>query len=237
LAALGDRQRTVDGLNARVRATSWLGGERLRATVNLLAERDGHLRFEAEVALEGTVATLVTDGVSFALLDARRNELARGPACPANVASLIRIPLAPAEVAAVLLGDGRLPAPLDRSPPAVEWDAARSADVLAVRDLAGQTTRFVFHGSDGARDLIAVERSGPGGTRLWRTSYEDFELLGAVRLPRTIRFAEQNASFDDGVEIRFKDRSIGQAAARAAFTLSAPPGVAVKEIGCGRAGS
>ena len=96
-------------MSARVRATSWLGGERVRATVNMLVERDGHLRFEAEVSLQGTVATLATDGATFALLDARKNELSRGPACPANVASLIRIPLAPADVAAVLLGDARLP--------------------------------------------------------------------------------------------------------------------------------
>ena len=109
MAALAARQQAVAGMSARVRATSWLGGERVRATVNMLVERDGHLRFEAEVSLQGTVATLATDGATFALLDARKNELSRGPACPANVASLIRIPLAPAEVAAILLGDARLP--------------------------------------------------------------------------------------------------------------------------------
>ena len=92
-AALAARQQAVAGMSARVRATSWLGGERVRATVNMLVERDGHLRFEAEVSLQGTVATLATDGATFALLDARKNELSRGPACPANVASLIRIPL------------------------------------------------------------------------------------------------------------------------------------------------
>ena len=83
-AALAARQQAVAGMSARVRATSWLGGERVRATVNMLVERDGHLRFEAEVSLQGTVATLATDGATFALLDARKNELSRGPACPAN---------------------------------------------------------------------------------------------------------------------------------------------------------
>jgi hypothetical protein len=69
MASLTARQQAVAGMSARARATSWLGGERVRATVNMLVERDGHLRFEAEVSLQGTVATLATDGATFALLD------------------------------------------------------------------------------------------------------------------------------------------------------------------------
>src|SRR6478752_6158849 len=93
IAALAAQQAAVRGMSARARATSWLGGERVRATVNMLVERDGHLRFEAEISLQGTVAVLATDGTAFALYDAHRNEFSRGPACPANVASMIRIPL------------------------------------------------------------------------------------------------------------------------------------------------
>src|SRR5204862_6156102 len=113
IAALTAQQAAVHGMNARVRATSWLGGERVRATVNMLVERDGHLRFEAEISLQGTVATLATDGKTFELYDAHKNEFSRGPACPENVASLIRIPLAPADIAAVLLGDAPPPGPID----------------------------------------------------------------------------------------------------------------------------
>src|SRR5438552_11954045 len=100
-AALAARQRAITSMNARVRATSWLGGDRIRATVLMLVERSGRLRLEAEVSLQGTVAVLASDGQRFALLDMRKNELRRGPACPANIASLIRIPLSPAEVAAI----------------------------------------------------------------------------------------------------------------------------------------
>src|SRR5579863_2960205 len=177
-ASLRARQAAVAGMTARVRATSWLGGERVRATVNMLVERDGHLRFEAEVSLEGTVATLATDGASFALYDARKNELSRGPACPANVASLIRIPLAPAEVAAILLGDARL---LDAAsvdgPPLVGWDAHLGADALAVRDRAGGALQLFFEGEGAARELVAAARVGADGAPLWRTSYRDFETV------------------------------------------------------------
>jgi len=232
-AALAARQHAVAGMSARVRATSWLGGERVRATVNMLVERDGHLRFEAEVSLQGTVATLATDGATFALLDARKNELSRGPACPANVASLIRIPLAPAEVAAILLGDARLPEAADADgPPLVSWDAHLGADVLSVKDRAGGSLQLFFHGEGGARELVAVTRLGTSGAPVWRTSYRDFETVAGQRLPRTILFAERGASFDDGVEIRFKDRALDGSPPPGAFTLAPPPGVTVRDVGC-----
>jgi hypothetical protein len=231
MAVVAARQQAVAGMSARVRATSWLGGERVRATVNMLVERDGRLRFEAEVSLQGTVATLATDGTTFALLDARKNELSRGPACPANVASLIRIPLAPAEVAAILLGDARLPEAA--GPPLVGWDARLGADALAVRDGAGGALQLFFQGEGAARSLIAATRVGADGAPLWRTSYKDFETVAGQRLPRTILFAERNTSFDDGVEIRFKDRALDGTPPPGAFTLAPPPGVAVREVGCG----
>jgi len=237
------RQRAVRSLNGRARATSWLGGERVRATVNLLVERDGHLRFEAEVSLQGMVATLATDGVRFALLDARKNELSRGPACPANVASLVRIPLDPADVAAVLLGDVRLPAEAAQvggaqaqagSPvPRLDWDPGRGADLLGLRAPDGGELRLFFRGQGAERVLVGVVRIGADGGRRWQTSYEDFDAAGGASFPRLIRFAEGNGSFDDGVEIRFKDRTLNGPAPAEAFTLAAPPGMAVKEVGCG----
>jgi outer membrane lipoprotein-sorting protein len=235
LAGLRAHQAAVTSASARVRATSWLGGERVRATVNMLMVRDGHLRFEAEVSLQGTVATLATDGNTFALYDARRNELSRGPACPANVASLVRIPLAPADVAAVLLGDARLPAASPEGETAVAWDPSRGADTLVLRDPAGGDLHLFFRGQgdgQGARDLVAVVRTGRDGARLWQTAYEDFETVGGVRLPKLIRFAESNGSFDDGVEIRFKDRTLNAPPPAGAFTLAPPPGAQVRDVGC-----
>jgi hypothetical protein len=231
VAAMQARQTAVPGMNARVRATSWLSGERVRATVNMLAERDGRLRFEAEVSLQGTVATLVTETGHFALLDARKNELSRGPACPANVASLIRIPLAPEEVAAILLGDARMPS--GSAGATVDWDANAGTDVLVLPDPAGGALQVLFRGTGADRRLVGANRVGAAGERIWRTAYEDFARAGDEWLPGTIRFAEGKGSFDDGVEIKFRDRTVGGAPPAGAFTLTSPPGVAVRDVGCG----
>jgi hypothetical protein len=218
-----------------VRATSWLGGERVRATVNMLVERDGHLRFEAEISLQGTVATLATDGSLFQFYDVQKNEFSRGPACPANVASLVRIPLAPADIAAVLLGDARPPGPIDPASAQIVWDPRRGADVLVIPVREGGTLQFVFRGDGAARTLIAVDRAGADGAALWRTAYEDHETAGGVRVPGTIRFAEAGGSFDDGVEIKFKDRTLNTPPPAGAYTLAPPAGATVIDVGCGTA--
>ena len=244
LAILAARQSALHGMNARARATSWIGGDRLRATVLMLVDRRGQLRFEAEVSLQGTVSILTTQvaasdasaGARFQLLDLRNNRLQQGPACPENVASLIRIPLVPDEVAAILLGDARLPPATQPADAAVEWDAGRGADVLVIKD--GATERRVFFAPDGAgrsegseiRGAAASNATGP----LWRTSYEDFVDAGAgLRLPTTIRFAERAGSFDEGVEINFKDRAPNAELRPGVFVIAPPAGAEVIEVGCG----
>jgi hypothetical protein len=264
IARLGARQADLASLNARVRATSWLGGDRVRATVLMLVERSGKLRFEAQVSLQGTVAVLATDTERFSLLDVAHNELRSGPACPRNVAALIRIPLAPAEVAALLLGDVRLPDPPASRDPArqarVEWDAELGGDVLVVPRLDGWL-RVVFAAPTGPSvggtpvpapvpapvadpvPIWAVIATGPDGSPRWRARFEDFVAPSfppgspptgrrAPPVPRLIRYAEGSASFEDGVEIKFKERVYDEPAPADAFAIAPTPGVKIVEVGC-----
>jgi hypothetical protein len=259
VARLAARQADLASMNARVRATSWLGGDRVRATVLMLVERSGKLRLEAQVSLQGTVAVLATDGERFALLDVGHNELRRGPACPRNVAALIRIPLAPAEVAALLLGDVRLPDPTASADPAhqprVEWDAELGGDVLVVPRLDGWL-RVVFAApatgpspdstgaSSASTAVLAVIATGPDGAPRWRARFEDFVppsfpprspatgRRAAPVVPQLIRYAEGSASFDDGVEIKFKERVYDEPAPAGSFAIAPTPGVTTVEVGC-----
>lgn len=261
--AWSTRQQRVTSMDARVRATSWLGGERVRATVLMLVDRAGRLRFEAEVSLQGTVAVLATDLLRFEFLDVQRNELRRGPACPANVASLVRIPLAPPEVAAILLGDALRPEAMGsaaRTPasaqgtaraPTVEWDADARADVLVVPRhdgwlrLSWQNWPASQPGpqATSARPerLVAVAATDADGRPRWRVAYDDFKEVvppgtsRAVAMPSMIRFAQGAASFDEGVEIKVKEQSLNPALDPAAFTVTAPAGTPTLEVGCGPA--
>lgn len=251
LAELRARQQRVPTLDARVRATSWLSGDRLRATVNVLADRVGHLRFDAEVSLQGTVAMVTTAGGEFASLDLQKGTLTRGPACPANVASLMKIPLLPEEVAAILMGDVAL-AGEDRqgtgdsrvlpSSAQLVWDASRGLDRVDISGRDGSTLGLLFEPADasgrGDRRLRGVVATDRHGKPWWRTSYEDFESIspadgrGPLSLPGLVRFAERDRSFDDGVDVKFKERRVGAPLAEGTFTLKDPPGIAAQWIGC-----
>jgi hypothetical protein len=237
---VGARQQQVRTLNGRVRATSWMGGDRVKATVLVLAERPGRLRLEAEVTLQGTVAVLATDGARFAFLDTRQNELRRGPACPANVASLIRIPLAPQDVAAILLGDGPPVAPAAADDDKVTWDGDLGADVLDLAAPNGGRTHYAIKQLGGRVQIAAVTAVATGSSPIWRVSFEDFTdvrastdpTAPALSLPETIHFAEGTTSFDDGVEIHFKDRTLNDPSPPDAFTLTAPPNTPTLEVPC-----
>ena len=238
------RQESVKTMNARARATSWLGGDRIRATVLMLVDRAGRLRLEAEVSLQGTVAVLATDGNRFAFLDMQRNELRRGPACPANVASLIRIPLGPADVAAILLGDARLPSDQTAAgDDRVDWDGDAGADVLDLRAGTGRL-RYLFQRKDasaGARDarLVGVSASDGAGHLVWRAVFEDFvdAAVGAPGAPRvpfatTVHYAEGAGALDEGLEIRFKEQSLNETLASESFSIIPPTGTKVVNVGC-----
>jgi hypothetical protein len=242
LEAVQAQQAAVRTMNARARATSWLGGDRIRATVLMLVDRGGRLRLEAEVSLQGTVAVLATDGTRFSFLDVQHGELRSGPACPANVASLIRIALGPPDVAAILLGDARLPQPVEVAAldPQVDWDGDRGADVLSVRAGAGRLRYFLQRrDAHAALRLVAVTASDGADHPIWRAAFEDFTDVATgsaspkqVPLPGTIRYAEAAGSFDDGVEIKFKERTLNEIPAADAFALQPTAGIKFIEVGC-----
>jgi outer membrane lipoprotein-sorting protein len=236
LAAVRARQAAVSAMNVEARATSWLGGERVRGTVQMLVGRQGQLRFEAEVALQGTVALLAVDGAEFTFVDNQKQIFRKGPACPANVAAMIRIPLLPAEVAAILLGD--VPSSATGGGARVEWDGARGADVLVLPGPQGTTLWLGLRRPQPAAaawDVIYLEGQAVGGKPgdRWRVAYDDFERKGPVALPRLVRFAEPGKGWDDGVEIKIRERVLNPTFPAGAFTLAVPEGYTVEQAGCG----
>ena len=157
------------------------------------------------------------------------------------MASLIRIPLAPQDVAAILLGDGPPVAAAAADDDQVTWDADLGADVLDIAArTGGSRVRYAIKQLGGRVQIAAVTAVAPGGAPIWRVAFEDFTDVHAssdpntpaLSLPETIHFAETNASFDEGVEIHFKDRTLNDGAPPEAFTLTAPPNTRTIEVPC-----
>jgi hypothetical protein len=174
-------------------------------------------------------------GKEFALLDLQNHVFHKGPACPANVARLIPIPLLPQEIAAILLGD----VPLGEGAHGTEvaWDGKKQADVLAVeRSAAGAAATqlwITMKKTASGYDILAVEGQSPGATARWRVSYEDLRKADGFTLPDLIRFAEPGKSFDDGVEIKVRERlGLNRPLKDEQFTLTAPPGFRIETPLC-----
>ena len=223
LAALHARQTAVRSLNLEARVTSWLGGERVRGTVQMLVERSGNLRFEAEVALQGTVAALAVDQGSFVFVDHQKKTYRQGRATPDDVASLIHIPLPAQAVAAILLGDVFVP----EGSQALDVGWERGADVLHLQTLDGAQLWVSLQQpapSLPAWDVVAVAGQPVFGQARWRVSFEDRQRWDGQALPALIRFADPGRSFDDGVEIKVKERIVNPAFPPDAFRLVPPPG-------------
>ena len=232
LATLAAHQAAVRGMNASARATSWIDGSACARRSTCSSSATATCASRPRSACRGWSRRWPPTAPRSRSTTRARTSVNHGPACPANVASLLRIPLAPADVAALLLGDVRLP---DGAQPdeQVSWDAARGADTLVVRARDGGALQLMFRGSkDAERALVAVVRIGASGARRWQAAFDDVKNAGGVLLPETIRFAEGKASFDDGVEILFKDRKLNSPPAANAFTLATPPGATVSEVGC-----
>jgi hypothetical protein len=222
MAALRARQAAVRGLNLEARVTSWMGGERVRGTVQMLVDRNGDLRFEAEVSLQGVVAALAVHQGHFVFVDHQKKIFRQGPATPADVASLIRIPLPSQAVAAVLLGDAYVPEgskPLD-----VTW--ADGADVLHVQTPDGELRIDLQRPvpQKPAWDVVAVSGQQPASKGRWRVVFQDRQRWEGQAIPMLVRFAEPGRSFDDGVEIKVKERMVNPTFPPEAFVMTPPPG-------------
>lgn len=242
MAALAQRHQKLRTMEFETKTTSWLGSERVRATVLMMVDRAGRLRFEAEVPVQGAVASLAVNGRDFTFLDQEKSIFRRGPACPANVALMIPIPLRPEEIAAILLGD----APLgERARPAgVSWDGIAGADVLAVdRSTEGDGAAKLWvtmrrRANPPGYDVLAVEGQSLAMTARWRVGFGDLERAAGSEeaVPKVVRFAEPGKSFDDGVEIVIKDRfGVNRPLRDESFVLTAPPGYKVETLLCGGA--
>src|SRR5262249_55861767 len=113
----GIRDR-ASSLNADTKTDVRLGSQRVNVRVDMVAAWGGKLRFQAHDPNSSTAADLASDGSRYCMIDYHANCSECGPATPENVARLVRIPLEPDQVVAVLLGV----APLLDGEATNDWD-------------------------------------------------------------------------------------------------------------------
>jgi hypothetical protein len=169
------------------------------------------------------VAALAVHDGTFVFVDHQKKTFRQGLATANDVASLIRIPLPAEAVAAILLGDVFFPAASQALD--VGWD--RGADVLHLLTPDGVQLWISLRRpapAVAAWEVVAVAGQSPFARARWRVSYEDLQRSDGQSFPVLIRFAEPGRDFDDGVEIKVRDRILNPTLPVDAFLLAPPPG-------------
>jgi hypothetical protein len=223
VAHVRDRAKVVPVLKAETRTDVRVGKDRANVSVLIWAEQSGKLRFQAMNPNDSLAADLASDGQTFCFLDTHANCGSCGKATPDNVARLIRIPLEPDEVVAVLVGGAPV---LPDDTPEVTWDEKNGREILSL-EAEGWKQKVVLDGRDKRWDLLEAEMLEPNGKLFWRVRHKDFhEVAGPggakVRLPGASLF-EQG---DQKVRIEWKVQAADQTPPEKAFQMDLPPGLA-----------
>ncbi len=200
-------------------------GDRVKLSMTFLTRAPAELRIDAENPMGGTVASLASDGKSFQLLDARANRFLAGDATPCNIARLIRVRLAPADLVAMI--DGA--APLLGEPQGVSWDASDGGhEVLKLKDERGNVETIKLTPKEW--DVAAAEVTGPDGKTLYRLTHDEFTEEGGIRFPGKTWIFDPGHNAD--AKIRYKSRELGPQLQPSVFHLDPPPNFPVENVRC-----
>lgn len=213
-------------LRAETTMDYWVGGERVRGTVLLMAERGAYVRINALSPAGDTVAAdLACDGASFGLIDYNADCQLTGPCDARSIGQLLRVWLEPDEL--LLLAVGGVPL-LPDADVALAWSSDRTAEALTLSAADGRTQRVYLQKSGDHWDVAAAVLERADGEVEWELENRDFETLegadgASFRAPNRSRFQQPAADAD--LAVRWHEREANVELPPAAFEMSIPPGL------------
>ncbi len=220
------------------------GEGRVRGDITMVLERPDRVRFDAMTQF-GPVATLTSDGDTFALMDLREERFFVGPTCPENVARLLGIPLAAEEVAALLVGEGPLLDPIEDEQ--ITCDDGRYRIDRRAADGTRQTIELEVREADVAEPpelqrmrLRRAEVRGPDGATRWLAEWDDYRFVEdptsdatprmGVVMPFRVRFQQPAAGVD--TLVRFERIEMNARVEPETFVQRPRPGLAIEAVSC-----
>ncbi|MCC6748082.1 MAG: DUF4292 domain-containing protein [Deltaproteobacteria bacterium] len=230
LAAIEARGRSVRTLRAEARMTHETAQGKVKATVRMLAEAGGKLRFDVVSPFDTPLATLVADGKEFALLDAQQNRHFHGPAAACNLARLLRVALEPNDVVRVLAGATPVIAHQRRQ---LAWDDRAGVEVLTLHGAQHTQLIELEAGVEGGRprwEALRSEVRGAKGEVILRIVAKEHQTVGGVRLPSLLEVSQP--TLGTSLELTFKQQEVNVTLPAAAFELPAAGGLPSQRVEC-----
>lgn len=231
-------RQPLTAIRAEARVDQRGNDGRVRGTVLMFVESPDHVRFDAMTQF-GPAAILTSDGLEFALTDLRENRYLFGPACPANIARLLGIPLSARDTTVFLLG----------RTPVIEGDDT------SIECIGDGTYRIELRADNGQRQeidlqvreadlnapileqrlrLLRSELYDAKGRTLWRASYDDYRVIPigemGVAVPYWVRIEQPQLGSD--TLVRFEEITVNPEIVDEVFTQSPRPGVSQEHVTC-----
>ena len=219
----GQRVRTI---RAETRVSHASDHGKVKGTVRLMASMGGKLRFDLATPFDTPMATLVTDGAEFTLVDAQQGLHYTGPASPCNVGRLLQLVLSADDVRTILGGSTPV---IQHQRATLRWDDRDGAEVLSLEG-KGVTQIIRLDGRDRSWDLLQSEIRGADGEIMLWLEAGGWRKLGGLRMPTTLHIKQPRQGAE--LWLTYRKAEINIELPAVAFTLQPPAGLPSQKVTC-----
>ena len=220
-AALADRDRALFSMQSPAIMEYTTPGQHLKAREDIVVRRPDSLRVEARSPL-GVALLVAAQGDQLAIFEPGKNRFSRGHATAETLYKYVRIPMAPADAVALLMGLAPRDFPPDSVPDSVSNEGAMT--VATYGNSASGTRQLGF--ADGK--LAMVRETAPDGRVSYEVRYSDYHDIGGVMFAYVVDAEFPTAQ--SHVSFRFLRPIVNGNVPASTFVLTPAPGATLMNL-------
>jgi hypothetical protein len=220
VARLAKKRADLTSFKADTTMDYWLGNQRAKGEVLVMAEQGSKVRFAALWPAGGsTLAEMACNGTNFVYVDYQKNCVLTGPCDQSSIAQFFHIELAPDDFLHLALGT---PPVIANPTGTVTWDPDKGYEKVDLHSAEG-SQKLTIDARDQRWDVVDSELTGPDGKVRWSVANTDFKDVGGHRVPGKTRFRSPENKED--LIVDWTEREVNVSLDASKFVLQAPAGL------------
>jgi outer membrane lipoprotein-sorting protein len=223
-AALAERDKTLDSVQSPAVMEYTAPGQHLKAKEDIVMRKPNSMRVEARSPF-GVALLLAAQGDDLAIFEPSENRFMRGEATAATLYRYVRIPMAPADAVALLMGL----APRDFVTSAVPDSASNDGAMMVATYGTGPSGIRQLGFTDG--NLAMVRDTAADGRVNYEVRYTDYHDIGGVMFPYVVDAAFPIAQ--SHVRFRYVRPIVNGNIPDSTFVLTPAPGATLMNLSMG----
>jgi len=221
LEALDVQRNALNALSAELELDVWKDDRRVKLKQLMAVDQHGRVRLEILSSFGHPITTLTSDGARLMIYDAEQKRFFLGAASARNLERLLSIPIAPADLSALLRGTVPKWVSADST---VSWNSQRGRYELS------QTMASMSQTIEMEPENFRVRRleRKTDGQLDYRIKLGDYRRSGDVDVPHRLFFESQQGAVT--VDMTLIEVTVNPKILDATFTLDAPRGIVVESL-------